>query len=179
MIVNKTQFAEIIGKSERWVTTLQQEGMPVESARKKGVAVKIDTTVALAWLIDREVAKATGGGTGSREQEELRLIAWRANKTEVETRLLRGELASLDEMRAAVAAAMTVMATTLDGLGGRLAGQLATMDSPAEIRDLLLDECRRIRLAAHERLANFGVDPDSGTNTQAAAEADRLEVGGE
>ena len=65
----------------------------------------------------------------------------------------------------------SLIGSQLDGIGGRLAGELAAMSDPAAIRKAIFDECRRIRnTAAAELEALAGPAPHGGGAAGAAGE---------
>lgn len=161
MITNKNEFSEIIGASPRHVTNLIREGMPVDGTGKKGSPLKIDTAKALAWWRDREVEKQLGkvareaGDPETRKDADRRLAAARADRAEVEAARARAEVIPMADAQFVMNEAMAVIASQLDGLGGRLASELAAISEPAAIRQKLLAETRRIRAAAADRLAKL------------------------
>lgn len=60
----------------------------------------------------------------------------------------KGELVNTSRVKEIFMKAMSIISTGLDGLPGRLAGNLSGMNDPAEIRGLLLKEFREIRRQA-------------------------------
>lgn len=182
-IVNRAQFAEIIGKSPRTVGEMIAQGLPASRTGKKGAEVQIDTEAAITWLISREVAKRVPDldetEPRSREAEEYLLIKAKRIHQDLVNAEKEQQLANLDEMQQAASAAMILIGSQLDGLAGRLATPLANLDDPAEIRELLLDECRRIRSAAANRLQDFFTVDRSGELAAPATEADAVAMGGD
>lgn len=99
--------------------------------------------------------QADGAETGDIATERKRLVRAQANHEELKVSQLTGRLTPIEEVRAAFSEAMVIVATQLDGLAGRMAGDLAGITNPAEIRKRLLDETRRIRSAASGKLTTF------------------------
>jgi len=65
----------------------------------------------------------------------------------------------------------------LDGLGGRLAGDLATMSDPALIRRTIFDECRRIRNAMAGELEALAGAKANGKDAAGATVEESRHVG--
>ncbi|MDW3144960.1 terminase small subunit, partial [Vibrio sp. 2094] len=59
-IVNRNEFADLVGKSAKWVGEWIKDGMPTEGGGGRGKPVMIDTAKAIDWLVDREVKKQVG-----------------------------------------------------------------------------------------------------------------------
>ena len=76
------------------------------------------------------------------------LISLQAQRISLELEGTRKESVNRRQMESAFAEAMVIIASQLDGLGGRLAVELAGMSNPAEIQALILLETRRARAAA-------------------------------
>jgi len=57
MLVNKKQLAELVGRSERTLTTWSKQGMPVAVASDRGRAHQFDTTAVIKWMIQHEIDK--------------------------------------------------------------------------------------------------------------------------
>ncbi len=151
--ISKQNFAELIGKSSRWVSKLIEAGLPVMGGGGRGIPVQIDSKSAIQWFIEHEVAKRLPKTTYSPEDDEDRLLK-KARREEIELRLAvrRGELgpiAGFEEVGVRIA---TLYSSQLDGLSSRVAGQLAAMDNPAEIRAYLHNETRQIRQATADQL---------------------------
>ena len=183
--LNRQQLADLLGKSPKWVGELIKRGLPTEGGGGRGVQLTIDSAKALNCMIDSEVARQVGDvldetkpKPGTMEGETLLLTQARRRSATVEAD--RAEETVID--REAVAQffyeVATVYASELDGLGARVASELATIHDPATIKHVLFAECRRIRGATAQRLMAFaaadpdGGDPDSGC--QAAEDASRL-----
>ena len=154
MIVSKVKFAEIIGYSPRQITKWLQDGMPAEGTGKRGSPLRIDTAAAVRWLLARAEKKAGAAQTLTAERQ--RLIAAQAARAEIETQQLRGELCKRADVMLAFTEAMQLVASQLDALGGRVVHQVAGMNQPGPIRELLFNECRRIRASAADALKSWG-----------------------
>lgn len=160
MTLSKKNFADLIGKSERWVSKLIDEGLPVAGGGGRGVAVQIDSVDAINWLIAREVRREMGEegdddeGAGSASTEDRLLKRARREKLQIEIDTSRGRLVPIEAVTTLATSIAAVYATQLDSLPSRCASDLAVLDDPAEIRARLFEETRRIRAATADRLVN-------------------------
>jgi len=96
------------------------------------------------------------GRSGSDMAEEKRLLIIAQRKQiEQRTRVEQRELVPLAEAQSTFNAAMVLVGSQLDGLPGRVAGEVAGLEDPAAVRALLFDETRRIRDAAAAKLTDW------------------------
>lgn len=94
-LVNKTQLAEILGKSHQTLTTWQKNGMPIFADGGNGQSNQYKTEDVIQWLINREIGKLTvddDGRVHDYEAERARLTHHQANKTALEEEVLKGTL---------------------------------------------------------------------------------------
>lgn len=178
--LSKKDLADLLGKSERWITKLIEDGLPVAGGGGRGVAVQIDSQAAIEWLILREVRREMGDegedeeGVSSASTEDRLLKRARREKLQLEIDQVRGRLVPIDAFVVLNTSIAAVYATQLDSLASRLAADLAIIDDPALIRARIFEETRRIRKATAERLEhrsrNFSADVSEIT-------AERLEAG--
>lgn len=159
-IVSKKEFADLIGKSERWVSKLIDEGLPVAGGGGRGVAVQIDSAAAIDWLIAREVRREIGvdgdddEGAGSASSEDRLLKRARREQLQIVIDKERRRLTPNDAVMTLCTSIAAVYATQLDSLPSRCASDLAVLDDPAAIRARLFEETRRIRAATADRLVD-------------------------
>lgn len=160
MIVNKSELGEFLGVSHTEVARYVREGLPCVSAGKRGVATKIDSVIAVKWLIDRAVLKELGEGEhGGRTatDEKMSLIREQTRKLQFENEKSIGLLVDVESVREFVTTVAVIWNGQLDGAAGRIAG------GDAALRARLLIEHRRIREACADRLEAFarGLGPDT------------------
>lgn len=169
--VNKAEFARLTGYSARTITQWIKEGMPAEGTGRKGSAVRIDTAKAIEWMCQRRLEKnlPEQREVRSREEEELRLTSARANKIEAEDQLLRRESCRVEDARQAMLGVGSVVVSELGSLPGRLAHVMQEASDPAEAREQLDDECRRVRTRIADRLEAARRDLGDGEADSAAA----------
>ena len=154
--VSKKTLADMIGKSPRWIGKLIEEGLPVQGGGGKGRTVEIDTEEAINFLIRQEVVRRFGDGEepeeGSVADEDRQLKRVRREKLQFELEQARGLAVPLDVLEPVLFRIATVLGTQIDALASRNASELAVMNDPAEIRQKLFSEGRRIRAATADRL---------------------------
>lgn len=93
--VNKSELAEILGKSERTLTTWQKNGMPISvDGGGRGYANTYDTAEVIDWLLRNELEKHlnTDQQVLDYDYERARLTHNQANKVEMENAVMRGDL---------------------------------------------------------------------------------------
>lgn len=176
--LNRQQFADLIGKSPKWVGELIKRGLPAEGGGGRGTPVVIDSADGIAWIIDHEVKRQLGDAmaenmpqAGTMDGEELLLTMAKRRKAWVEADRAEESVIGKEDAAQFFYEVGTVFATELDGLGARHASELATINDPALIKHLLFTESRRIRAATAERLQRFAAEypgkrnPDSERET--------------
>lgn len=182
-IVSRSEFAVILGVSHQQVGVLAKRGMPEVVAGRAGVSAEIDTEAAIKWWVDYNVNQAVaqytdnGEGRTTLQAENVRLVAAKAEKTELEVKQLRGELLNDEVVDQALQASMVVINTQLRSFGSRLAGELAGMTDSAAIRELLNEEVRRVLTSAAESVAHLADDQIAILSAEAAAESEAEPVG--
>jgi phage terminase Nu1 subunit (DNA packaging protein) len=148
---NKKYFADIIGKSPKWVSVLIDEGMPANGGGR-GRSVEINTAAAINWIIDREISKKLGDANEEPSSEDIKLKRVRREEIELRIAERRRDLAPVSGFEDIALRIAGVYASQLDGLSSRVAGELAAIDDPAEIRAYLHDETRQIRAATAQQI---------------------------
>ena len=129
-LVNRKEFASIVGYSPRQVSDWMDQGMPCNRSGKKGEGVEIDTASAIQWLMKRD----------ENQIQSTRLRKAQADRAERENLLERGKLISIElhgEMLQAVTHEFVQMVT---GMPGRVAAEIAAISDAAEARQRLLVE---------------------------------------
>lgn len=167
-MMTQTKYAEHRGVSRQRINQLVKSGVLVlydgklahvecdrildqTSANPINPPIKHTVTV-------RNAPTAGGNGgattlTEARTQSELLNVALK----ERNIAKIDGETVEIAHVKQILLEVMVIVGSQLDGLGGRVALDLAGMDHPAEIQALLLRECRQIRTAAANHLKLIGV----------------------
>jgi hypothetical protein len=114
---------------------------------------------------------ADGRSAGDAAEEKKLLTIAQRKRIELDMEERKRQLVPLAEAQAAFNESMIIVASQLDALPGRGAGELAGMTDPAVIRSWLFNETRRIRHAAAKHLESFAADPAGrGANVTPAPE---------
>lgn len=186
--INQSQVASLIGLSRSRVSQIFEEsGCPIVKSGKKGKAVSVNAPEFFKWYLGRhlskELAKVSSDqeDIGSREEEEKRLVAARARKVELETQQLKGELVPITEIQVLLNEVAVIYGTGLESLSGRLANELAGIKKPAEIKERIHIETRRIRKATAGKLLGFrgggNTGPEDGKDSGRTASKNGGSVG--
>lgn len=143
MKLNKKQYAEARGVSERTVTNWIRQGLPCEGSGKKGDPLRITLGEAIQWEISREVEKQIGSGgsegeTTTKDEELMKLRAERQlREHDAAIRALeRGEkekrLIDLEQTERVLVEAMTQLAMILRPVGRKVIPKVITARNEAE-----------------------------------------------
>lgn len=146
-------IAAIFGVADRTIQRLVKEGLPQIGHGK------YDVRQCVQWQFDRLREEAAERGTLN-PRDEL-AIAQRI-RVELETEQLRGTLLPRDLVTRAFNQVAALVASQLDGLGPRLAGELADMHDPQQVQATLLREARATRAAIAQAMRDFGQTVESG-----------------
>jgi phage terminase Nu1 subunit (DNA packaging protein) len=173
-----TEFAGLMELSQQRVSDFVAQGMPATPG-KRGKARLINVRQAHDWLVARAVDKVkTPDGGETLEQAELRKARSDADLAALKVAQQANQVLELDQVEQTVERVMVMCASQLDGLGGRIAARVAAESDPAVIRQVVFDECRRIRAAMAAEL-QAAADTEAGSEgDSAAADEDFGPVGG-
>lgn len=161
-IVKRDDLVLLFGVTSRRVNMLNDEGMPKVSPGKYSL---IDC---VQWYIDMWKKKATGNDD-EKKNKQISLIDAQRDKIVLETEKLRENLVPIEEVAHALNSIGVIVSTQLDGLGARMANELAGLDDPAEIQRALFDECRQIRDNVAGQIDDLAATTNSGVDSPAAA----------
>lgn len=145
--LNRNRVARLFGVTVMTVSNWVDEGMP------KSVRGQYDADACVQWYrarMDRKHAERDAAGD-AKEQ----LTRAQVERTQLEVQQLRGELVEATEFQRVVNQAATVIASQLDGLGPRVAGELAGMTDVAAIQSVIFRETRAIRSSIADAVAAF------------------------
>lgn len=143
--VQKKELAEILGVSEKTLTTWQKNGMPIEVQGGRGQSNTYDTEEVINWVVTQRVAKMGGGQSGEvsavfdEKIENGRLKHWQANEKEISVREEAKQLLRRDEVEFKLGQLITSAKSGLMNLAPRLAQRLALSKEQKKIVD---DEVR-------------------------------------
>lgn len=166
VIVSAALLGKMLRISDRHVRRLSRDGVlpRVGSGPRDGFDA--------VMCVPKYLTHAEAEGAGSLTEARRRLVE--AQRRDLEKKMARreGETIERAEVQRAFLSAMTAVGSQLDGLAGRLCGEIAGLSDPASIREVLFRECRRIRNAAAaelEALAGDGGRSEGAEGTPADA----------
>ena len=142
-MVNKTELAEILGKTPQTLTTWQGNGMPFKLAGKRGTSNEYDTAEVIQWMIRRDIEKLsvnTDGNVYDLEAERSRLTHHQANKTALEEQVLRGDLIPVEKVIAVWSGQLSNMKAKLLSMPSKASPFISPISNIGEIRDYLTNE---------------------------------------
>ena len=154
LIFSGSEFAKLLGKSEKMIRNMINDGMPARRGGR-GKPTEIDSEDAIRWIIAEEIRKRFGDDPEDEDgntSEDTALKRVRREKIELELRYKRGELVPIIGLENVLNVVASIFASQLDGLPSRMSGELAGIDDPAEIRQRLFAETRQIRAATADRV---------------------------
>jgi hypothetical protein len=151
-LVSGPQLAALVNLTVRQLNRLAMAGV-IRKARRGSYAL----SEAIPGLID--YYRRGREGSGDLAEEKLRLTVAQRREVEQRTSIRARELIPLDAVRTGFDTAMTIVGSQLEGLGGRIANDLATETDAAKCKHVIFNECRRIRAAAAAQLEAVCRDP--------------------
>jgi len=98
MIVNKTQLADIIGRSEEWITQAQKDqSFPILERNRSRAGNRYETQDVIGWINRRAVDNLVGDKIDI-EEAKRRKIAAEAALSETELATVQGKLIPADQI---------------------------------------------------------------------------------
>jgi len=136
MVVNQGQLAEILGKTDVTIWEWQQETppLPILERGAKGKENKYDTAAVIAWCIDREVRKSSGGS------QKDRLARLQGDRLELDLARDRGVLVPVGEVKPLWESRVLAAAAFMASRASRLAAILEATPGLEAKRDVLKKE---------------------------------------
>jgi phage terminase Nu1 subunit (DNA packaging protein) len=163
--VSHKELASILDVNQSTLTSWHRDqGMPIAIQGKRGAGYTYDTAAVFRWYgvwqVKKTLAKGheTAGKIVILKDEEARLKKFQADKAEIEAQKARREVILVEDAKDTLNDVAVVYGSQIDALGGRLANELAAIDEPAEIRQRLFAEGRRIREATADALEALVAD---------------------
>ena len=175
-------LADILGIGERQIQKLKnrttKSGNPVIVSPSRG---KYDLLASAAGYI--EFIKDDEDGTdndGKHKDPQKRLMAAKASMAEREDALEAGSVIKTDEVEQALVETISLLASHIDAIPGRMSGTIVglTGEPKQKIYALLKQEADDIRQAISNGLEDFINTQEIGASDAAAADEERMAVGG-
>ena len=177
--VSLADFARMYEVSPPRIQELIALGFPASPALGRGKRRTVNTRSAIDWLVARETRKAATPDEGETLKEaDLRKARADADLAEVRAAQAANQVIALAEVESMVERVMVLVASQLDGIAGRIAAPVAALTDAAACRQVIFDECRRIRGAMAAEFQAVAAVAQGGGVDQAAPAEDAGSVGG-
>jgi len=139
LITNADGVAEFFDLTPAAIYKMAKEGMP---RSKRG---KYNLGECTRWYLDKWRAKVEGGEALDIHEERKALIIEQRRRAKLEADKMERTQIPVTEVADDFMAMAGAFVSHLNALPGRHANELASAEDPAEVRQLLLAECRAIR----------------------------------
>lgn len=186
-LVTKAELAEIVGKSERTLTTWQKNGMPIRVDGNRGSSNLYSTAAVIEWMIQQEIKRKIaehGGGDAEffdYEAERARLTFHQANKADLEEQVLRGKLIPSETVERVWSDMVASFRSRVLAVPTKAAHQFLALDDLNAAQDLLKEHLHE----ALRELSDYEPDQydletieESGIDGGAAARDEGQRLGG-
>jgi terminase small subunit / prophage DNA-packing protein len=130
-IVNQSELAALIGKSDVTIWEWQKEGLPMQSRGENGQANKYDTERVIDWLVQRAVLKVRD------ESQRDRLTRLQADKLEQDLAMSNNVLVPVDQVQPIWKARVISAAAFLLSQSSRMAALLESAPGMEGKREIL------------------------------------------
>ena len=160
MIVNKRELAEIVGKSEEWISQMQRDSsFPVLVKRTGRQGNEYETADVIAWMERRQVSNLVNDGMVDIEEAKRRKIAAEAGLAELELAKEKGEVVLIEEVTKQFGDQLSALRAKLLALPSKTANLVFTAKSLTEAKSILEDAI----IEALNEVVGYGqAEPDSG-----------------
>lgn len=138
-VVNKTQLAQIVGRSEEWITQSQKDpSFPVLLRRKGRAGSEYETSDVIAWMQRKQVDNLLGDTAAiDIEEAKRRKLAAEAELAETELHQVRGRLIELEEVEKTWSELFAACRARLLSLPSKLSPEVFAADSVTEVKGIL------------------------------------------
>jgi hypothetical protein len=130
---------------------LRADGLPVAGYGK------YDLRHCVQWRTKKLVHAIKGTGSGA--ASGLRYA--QKEKIELEIAKLRNQLIPAEVIEQVLSKVAALVSTQLEGLGPRLAAQIAALEDPVQVQQLLFVECRGIRSSMEQLFKTYADELDA------------------
>lgn len=162
-IVNQSELAEFLGKSDVTIWEWQKEGLPILKQGDRGEANQYDSEAVIAWWLAREVKKVSGA------TQKDRLARLQGDLLELELAEKNNVLVPVAEIEPTWQTRVLTAAAFMASRHSRLAGELEAIQgieakrqmlkkSDAEFLDKLGVDGERMQAVVEELLAKISSD---------------------
>jgi hypothetical protein len=137
MIVNKTQLADVIGRSEEWITQAQKDQtFPVLERNRSRAGNRYETQDVIRWMNQREVQDLVGDNINIEEAKRRKLAA-EAALAETELAQVQGKLLDAEEAAKQWAELIANCRAKLLAIPAKASGEIFAAESLVEVKTIL------------------------------------------
>jgi phage terminase Nu1 subunit (DNA packaging protein) len=170
LIVNKTQLAEIIGRSEKWITEVQsQHDFPILKKGRGRLGSQYMTADVVAWMEKKKVENLIGNQDAiDLEEAKRRKMAAEAGLAELELMKEQGVLVEIDKVAQDFGEQLTNFRAKMISIPSKCAAQIYTAENVQEIKSILEDAINE----ALNEIRGIGQSNPEGEFAEGDSEAD-------
>lgn len=141
MMVTRSEAAKLIRVSLSKFEKLEAKNGAVPSI-KKGKSRQIDVGDLIAWEVGRRIYEEAGESEFDLTDQKARLAYHQANRTELQTKKMRGELVDAEDFRDKYLNMIVGFQKNLLNMPARLSYDLSNMTKEVDIREKMLAEIK-------------------------------------
>lgn len=170
MIVNKRQLAEILGKSEEWLTQMQKDpSFPVLHKRKGRGGSDYESADVINWIERRSVSNLIGNQDAiDIEEGRRRKMAAEAAMAELELLKEQGKVVEIEKVADEIGEQLSNFRAKMLSIPSKVAGQAYTAKDIKEIKGILDDAIYE----ALNEIAGISQDDSTGVISQGVDDSD-------
>lgn len=141
--VNKTELSEIIGVSQRTLTTWQKNGMPIAMDGTRGTENLYDSEEIIQWMIQREINRRITDHGGNEaefydyEMERARLTHHQANIASLDEQVKQGKLIPSDVVEGAWVDFVAAFRAKVMSIPTKAAHQFIALTELTQVQDCM------------------------------------------
>ena len=153
-------IAELINLTPRRIQQLAKDGVipkPKRGLYDAGLTIR----AYVEFLQKATEGRAPDATSAAVKVQKSRLLEAQARRAELETAKAEGKMLDVNDVQQVFNEMATVVASGLEALPGRVAGELATITDPAVIRQRLLREARQIRSSLADKFQSLAANGGS------------------
>ncbi len=168
MIVNKTQLAQILGKSEEWLTQAQKDpSFPVMTRRRGAKGNEYESADVITYLQKKQVNSLLGdAGAIDIEEAKRRKIVAEAGIAETELAQAQGVLVEANQIEREWSELVANCRAKLLAIPAKVGPEIFAADSLVEVKVLLK---KSINEALHELSVSSGDSEESSEGVSTAS----------
>lgn len=143
LIVGQERIAEVFGVAPKTIVEWQEQGLPIAKRGSPGIPSEYESADCIAWLVRREVERASG------ESAKDRLAKLQGDKIERELRIMDRELIEAKDIEPAIQQWLADHCAALDQVPETWCDAVAAVgNDPVAAHQVLKDIVRQLKEGA-------------------------------